>query len=90
MSGNPSSLDTEITTLTTDVSNDTSVEQSATTLINGFAARLQAAIDAATAAGATPAQLTSLDGLHTQLTQNASDLAAAVAANTPAPPNPTP
>ena len=75
-------LDDEITQLTAQVANDTTVEGSAVTLIDGFAAQLAAAVAAAAAAGATPAQLASLQALGTALTNNNTSLAAAVAANT--------
>jgi uncharacterized alpha-E superfamily protein len=65
--------------LTTQVAQNTSVEESAVTLINGLAAELQAA-------GTDP---TKLAALQTSLAASAKDLAAAVAANTPAAP-PTP
>lgn len=79
-------LDDEITQLTAQVANDTTVEASAVTLINGFAAQLAAAVAAAAAAGATPAQLAALQALGTTITANNTSLAAAVAANTAAAP----
>ena len=60
------------------------VEGSATILINGFAARLQAGIDAALAGGATAAQVSVLQADSDALKASGADLAAAVAANTPA------
>lgn len=80
-----SKLDDSITALQAQVANDTAVESSAITLINGIAARVQAAVDAALAAGATPAQLQSLTDLGTALSTSSAALAAAVAANTPTP-----
>lgn len=80
-----SALDDKIAALTTEVQNDTTVIGSAVALINGFAQRLQDAIAAALAAGATEAQLQAMTDLNTSLTQNDQALAAAVAANTPAP-----
>ena len=79
-------LDDQIATLQATVANDTTVEQSAITLISGLATQLQAALAAAQAAGATPAQLQSLADLQTQITSNSTALAAAVTANTPAAP----
>ena len=65
--------------LTTQVAANTSVEQSAITLIEGIAAQLAAA-------GTDPAKL---EALKTQLTASATALAAAITANTPvAPPAP--
>lgn len=79
-----SALDDKITELTNEVANDTTVIQSAITLINGFAQRLAEAIAAALAAGASEAQLQSLTDLKTGLAANDQALADAVAANTPA------
>src|SRR5260221_8211017 len=66
----------ELDDLTTQVKANTDVEQSAVTLIQGIAAKLQAA-------GTDPAALTALT---TELQTSAQALAAAVAANTPAAP----
>jgi hypothetical protein len=55
--------------------------QSATALINSFATRLQAAIDAALEGGATAAELAPLVALKTTLDAERANLAAAVAAN---------
>ena len=63
--------------LATQVAANTSVEESAVTLINGLAAQLAAA-------GTDPAKLQSLQA---SLKASAGDLAAAVAANTVADPN---
>lgn len=80
-------LDDQITALTAQVQADTTVIGSAVKLINGIAAQIQAAVQAALAAGATAAQLKALNDLQTQLKTNDDSLAAAVAANTPpAPP----
>lgn len=66
--------------LTAQVAQNTTVEESAVTLINGLAAQI-------TAAGTDPVALAALT---TNLNKSASDLAAAVAANTPAtPPSPS-
>ena len=65
--------------LTAQVAQNTSVEESAVTLINGLAAQLAAA-------GTDPAKLTAL---QTSLAASAKDLAAAITANTPAAPAPT-
>lgn len=64
----------EFDELEAQIKENTSVEQSALVLINGFAARLAAA-------GTDPAKLTALKG---DLKTNADALAAAVVANTPA------
>lgn len=60
--------------LEAEVTRSTTVQKSAVTLINGFADRLAAA-------GTDPAKLLALTN---DLRNNATDLAAAVAANTPA------
>lgn len=62
--------------LTTEVTNATTVEQSAVTLIQGLAAQLAAA-------GTDPVKL---QALHDQLVASDATLAAAIAANTPAAP----
>lgn len=64
----------EIDDLTNQVTENVTVEGSAIVLINGFAARLEAA-------GTDPVKLTQLKN---DLKTSASALAAAVAANTPA------
>jgi hypothetical protein len=81
-------LDDKIAALQTEVANNTTVEQSAITLIQGLAQQLAAAIAAAAAAGATTAQLQTLTDLQTTLAANDSALSAAIAANTPAAPAP--
>ena len=79
-------LDDKIAALQTEVANNTTVEKSALALINGFAAQLAAAVAAAQAAGATTAQLQAITDLQTTLASNDTELASAVAANTPAAP----
>lgn len=59
------------------------VEASAVTLINGFAARVQAAVDAAIAGGVTAAQLAPVQAEVDAMKASADALAAAVAANAP-------
>ncbi len=81
-------LDAKIAALQASVTNDTAVEQSAITLLAGLKTQLDAAIAAAAAAGATPAELQSLTDLSASIDSNATALAAAVAANTPVPPAP--
>jgi hypothetical protein len=78
-------LDTDIAALQADVTQLTTVVGSATALINGIAAQIQTAVQAALAAGATPAQLSAIEAVGTALVSQSSGLAAAVAANTPAP-----
>lgn len=81
--GNPT-LDALIAQVTT----DQTVIGSATTLINGIAAQITAAVNVALAGGATAAQLAPLTDLTTSLAASDASLAAAVAANTPTPPAP--
>jgi hypothetical protein len=66
----------DLTALTAQVAQNTTVEASAVTLIQGLAAQL-------TAAGTDPAALAALT---TQLNSSATALGAAIAANTPAAP----
>jgi len=70
--------------LAAQVSATTQVIDSAVVLINGFAARVQAAIDAAVANGATAEQLAPVQGEVDALRSSSDALAAAVVANTPA------
>lgn len=81
-----SKLDDEIAALKAEVAADVTVMGSAGKLIDGFGAQLAAATAAALAAGATDAQLQSLTDLQTTLAAEKDDLAAKVAANTPAGP----
>lgn len=69
--------------LTDEVAEEVTIMNSATVLINGFAARLQAGIDAALAGGATAEELAVLSTLKTDLDTQGTALAAAVSANTP-------
>ena len=72
--------------LVASVTAENTVVDSAIALINGFSARLAAAITAALAGGATAAQLVPLTKLKTDVDAKATALAAAVTANTPATP----
>jgi hypothetical protein len=74
----------ELDALATQVKANTDVEASALQLIQGIQARLDAAIAAASAAGATPAQLAQLTTETAALKTSADALASAVAASTPA------
>ncbi len=74
-------LDTQIAEIQKSVTSLTTTVGSATALISGFSAQLGAAISAAQAAGATPAELQSLTDLKTSIDANTTSLAAAVAAN---------
>lgn len=69
--------------LEVEVAKDVTVMGSATTLINGFAARLQAAVDKALENGATAEQLVPVQAEVDALNAGATSLAEAVAANTP-------
>lgn len=69
-------MSAELDALTAEVAQDTTVEASAVTLIQGLAAQI-------TAAGTDPAKLSALTA---SLTASSTALASAVAANTPAAP----
>lgn len=68
--------------LQTAVTNATTVQQSAITLINGFVARVQAAVDAAIKGGASASDLAPVQAEVDALNASATALAAAVQANT--------
>jgi hypothetical protein len=72
--------------LAAQVKTNTDAEASAITVLNGIAARIQAAVDAALANGATAAQLAPIVDEVTALNNSATALAAAVVASTPAAP----
>lgn len=70
-----------LTDLAQTVTDTVGVEQSAVAALNGVAARIQAAVDAALLNGATEAELAPVQDEVNALKQASSDLAAAVAAN---------
>ncbi len=75
----------DISALTTAVTNETTVEQSAITLISGLAAQIQTLINAS----GNTVDPVALQALVDQMTTSQKGLAAAVAANqAPAPPTP--
>ena len=71
------SLDAAVTKATT-------VESSAAALIRGIAARIQTAVDAALANGATAAELAPVQAEADALNASSDDLTAAITENTPA------
>ena len=71
-------MSAQLDALTAQVTQNTTVEASAVTLINGIAAQISSAVAAAQAGDAT-----ALATLATELQTSATALAAAVAANTP-------
>lgn len=79
-------LDTVIAQLVADVTAQSGVIASNTTLLQGISAQLQAALAAAQAAGATAAQLAQLTALDQSIQANTTALVDAAAAN----PLPTP
>jgi ABC-type transporter Mla subunit MlaD len=79
-------IDDKITSLTAAVANLTTVDSSAVALINGIGAQIQAAVQQALAAGATPAELSSIQAAIDSITGSTGQLSAAVSANTPAAP----
>ncbi len=72
-----------LSALEAQVAASTSVEASATTLILGIADRIQAAVDAAIAGGATAAELAPVQAEVDALSASAAALNAAIVANTP-------
>lgn len=70
--------------LATQVKASTDAEASAVTVLNGIAARIAAAVAAATANGATADELQPVTDEVTALKASSDALAAAVVANTPA------
>jgi hypothetical protein len=72
--------------LAAQVTSTTSAEASAITVLNGIAARIQAAVDAAVAGGASAADLAPVQAEVDSLKASSAALAAAVAANTGTPP----
>lgn len=68
--------------LAAQVTNTTTVMTSATVLINGIAARIQAAVDAAIQNGATAEELAPVQDEVTALANASNELATAVQANT--------
>jgi hypothetical protein len=70
--------------LETSVTNATTVQASAALLIRGIPTRLQTAVDAALANGATEKELAPVQAEIDALNLAAADLADAVVANTPA------
>jgi hypothetical protein len=75
---------TVLAPLTEEVTQLITVAKGAEALINGIAARQQAAIDKALENGATAAELAPLTELQTAVVNERTTLAAAVAANTTA------
>lgn len=79
----PNPLDDAISTLNAEVTREKTVTDSAIALINGIQTRIDAAVAAALAAGATQAQLKAITDLSAGLKTEDDNLAAAVQANTP-------
>lgn len=77
-------LQTSIDGLIAKVAAQTELDTSAATMIEGIPQLIAAAVAAATAAGATPAQLQAITDLGTRLDAASAPLAAAITANTPA------
>lgn len=75
----------DISSLTAAVANETTVEQSAITLISGIGAQLQTLI----ANSGNTVDPTALQAIVAQMTTSQTALAAAVVANTPVAPAPT-
>jgi len=78
-------MNPHLTNLTDDITRATTVARSATVLINGVQTRIDAAVAAAIANGATEEQLKPVSDLSDALEAETNALAAAVEANTPPP-----
>lgn len=74
--------------ITADITQATTVTRSATVLVNSIAGRIDAAVAKALENGATDAELQPISALSDELEAASNELAAAVTANTPAPPEP--
>jgi chromosome segregation ATPase len=83
MENKMSQMDDEITQLKQDVAAERTAVDSAKAMIEGFAGQLQAAVNEARQAGATQEQLQGLQDLHAAVTEQTSDLAQAVANQSP-------
>lgn len=77
-------IDDKITALTDTVAKIETVEASVLAFVQGIPALIQAAVDAALANGATPAQLAAFDDLNSRLSADADKIAADITA-TPTP-----
>jgi len=73
-----------LTDLASEITNATSVQASATILINGISQRIADAVSAAISNGATAEELKPVSDLGIQLQQQTDALNSAVIANTPA------
>lgn len=76
-------MNTILDALAAQIKANTDAEASAVVLINGFAARVQAAVTAALAGGATVTELAPIQAEIDAMNASASALASAVVANTP-------
>jgi hypothetical protein len=74
-------MDAAIATLQADLTAQSGVVATNTTLLNGFAAALQQAIANSQNSGATPAELASVIALHAAITANTQGLVDAAAAD---------
>jgi len=70
-----------------EIRNTETVIDSATTFINGTAARIQTAVDKALENGATPAEIQPVVDVIAELNSKSQELAGAIAANTPGAPD---
>ena len=83
-----SKLDDAIDALTAKVTAMKTVADSTAAFINGVPGLIATAVQAATAAGATPAQLKAFTDLGTALQDSSDEISAAMTANTSAAPSP--
>lgn len=79
-------IDTAIAALTVQVQNNTTVDTSVVTFINGIPALIAAAVANAVNAGATPAQVQAFTDLGTSIQTSSDSVVAAIKANTPVQP----
>ncbi len=77
-----------LTDLDAAITKATTVQAGAALLIRGIPTRMQAAVDAALANGATASELAPVQAEIDALTASAADLTSAIAENTPTPPGP--
>lgn len=78
-------IDQAIADLTLQVQNNTTVDASVVTFINGIPALIAAAVAAAQNAGATPTQVQAFTDLGTSIKASADSVVAAINANVPPP-----
>lgn len=84
----PNNIDDALTALTETVTRQKTVLDSATAMIEGLPALIEAAKEEGRASGMSPGQLEIFNTLKTAIETETAELEAALTANTPTPPNP--